>query len=555
MQYLNKSILAIILSLLSVVSLDAQIQQEKSIDSIFAKWNNTTSPGCGLGIIKDGKLILAKGYGMANLEHNIPNSASSVFRIGSTSKQFTAACITLLEQQGKLKFSQTLDEFFPEFPAYAKKITVRHLLNHTSGVRDYLTLTYLKSMGDNDYYEDKDIMDWLTSQEQLNFEPGDEFLYSNSGYWLLGQIVNKVSGMNMSAYAKKEIFDPLGMTQTQFYTDHTQIVKNRAAGYAPKRKGGFRIDMTTLGMIGDGGILTSINDIMRWDDAFYNSKVLNKDFWKKMTTKGKLNNGKEIRYAKGLMIGKRKGLNVIKHGGSFVGFRAELIRFPEQHFTVAIFANRADANPTRMANKIADIFLSNHYKKESIPKKKAKKKSKQAIKKIALEQIEGEYELQPNVVFEIKKVDDSLQVRQKWNGAKYFIKRTTGNSFEIPGQAGVTFSFSDLKKGGTQKAIVSQRGSEEVCKRVEPVDLSELNLKDYVGAYYSKELDITYTFILKEDQLYIQVKSDDPEPIQAIKKDQFIIGGLIFNFEREAGNVSKFMLEAGRVKDLKFIKK
>ena len=233
------------------------------VDSIFMDTDKLNHPGAALGIFKDGKIIYAKGYGYANLEYDIPISSTSVFRIASTSKQFTAACIVLLAQQGKLSLDTTLDTFFPAFPSYAKTITVRHLLNHTSGIRDYLVLASLSGLGDEDFYEDKDVMKWLINQEELNFKPGDEHLYSNSGYWLLGQIVQKVTETTMAEYAMKEIFKPLGMNNTHFHNDYTSIVKNRASGYYPTQEGGFQISMTTLNMIGDGGIFTTIEDLKK----------------------------------------------------------------------------------------------------------------------------------------------------------------------------------------------------------------------------------------------------------------------------------------------------
>ena len=370
----------------------AQIPEADQIDAVFKAWGNREVPGASLGIFKDGEILYSKGYGMANLEYNIPNDANSVFRIGSTSKQFTAACIVLLESEGKLSFDDPLSKFYPEFPEYAKKITVRHLLNHTSGIRDYLQLAYLKGYDDDTHYKDAEIMSWLVRQTSLNFEPGEEYLYSNSGYWLLGQIVEKASGSNMADYARNNIFRPLEMRDTHFHNYHNRIVKNRASGYAPHSSGAFMISMTTLDMIGDGGIFTSINDIKKWDDAYYNSEVLPADFWEKMTTQGVLNNGETIDYALGVFIEDYKGVKAIRHGGAFVGFRAELVRFPEHNLSIAVFANRADASPWDMADAVADILLKDVLKE---PEPDAVAEVETAIPAVIFEmdQMVGTYEI------------------------------------------------------------------------------------------------------------------------------------------------------------------
>jgi len=258
-----KVIFSLIVFSICTIGLSSQIKEQASIDSIFSEWNKINVPGCALGIIKDRELIYSKGYGLANMEYDIPNSISSVFRIGSTSKQFTAACIVILTQRGKLSFDDNLKSFFPDFPDYAEKIKIGHLLNHTSGIRDYLRLSYLKGLRDDDYFNDADIMNWLINQADLNFVSGEEFLYSNSGYWLLGQIVNIVSGQNMADFAQEAIFEPLEMFNTHFHNDNTQIVSNRASGYQPIGDDEYRISMTTLDGIGDGGIFTTINDIKK----------------------------------------------------------------------------------------------------------------------------------------------------------------------------------------------------------------------------------------------------------------------------------------------------
>lgn len=372
------------------------LSQRASIDSVFSRWDSPDTPGGTVGIIKEGKLVFAKGYGSANLDYNIPNESQTVYRIGSTSKQFTAACIVLLSQQGKLSLEDKLIKFFPDFPAYANDISIQHLLNHTSGIRDYLILSRLSGLSSDDHYTDQMVGKWLTNQEELNFNPGDEYLYSNSGYWLLGQIVKSVSGVSMAEYAEENIFIPLEMNHTHFHDDHKQIVKNRASGYRPSKQDGYSISMTTLDMIGDGGIFTTVEDLAKWDASFYGSKTLDRDFWTKMTQVGTLNNGEELTYACGLGVTTYKGLKTIQHAGSFVGYQAEMIRFPEAQFSVIVLANRADSNPTRMAYKVADLFLESEYEKEMSTKSINPDSAEEGFKPVSLtiEELigfEGEY--------------------------------------------------------------------------------------------------------------------------------------------------------------------
>lgn len=534
-----------------------QVENQASIDDVFAEWNTPNTPGASLGIIKDGVLVYAKGYGLANMEYDIPNSPSSVFRIGSTSKQFTAACIVLLAEQGKLELDNSLNQYFPNFPEYAKRITVRHLLNHTSGIRDYLMIASLKGYSDDTYYEDNDIMKWLVRQTDLNFEPGEEFLYSNSGYWLLGQIVEEVSTMNMAEFAEKEIFNPLGMTNTHFHNDHTQIVKNRASGYIPDSDESYQISMTTLGMIGDGGIFTTINDIKKWDDAYYNSEVLNKSFWGKMTEQGLLNNGEKIDYASGLFISEYKGLKTISHGGAFVGFRAEIVRFPEQRLSIAVFANRGDANPTKKAYEVADILLKDQFKEVQKSDTKAEVKLEATTPEVefSLEQIAGSYEIQPGAVVKMTVKDGTLNALQKWNDAAYDIVKSIGNTFEMPGQDGLSFTFSNLNDDKTQTLVVNQNGNETVCKRKEESEAINVKSEDYLGAFYSEELDVTYLLSQEGEALMIKVGSNDPIKLNATVLDQFTSGLGQVTFERKDDSVSGFSLDAGRVKNLKFKKK
>ena len=531
------------------------------VDAVFADTDKTNHPGAALGIFKDGEIIYAKGYGYANLEYDIPISSTSVFRIASTSKQFTAACIVLLAQQGKLSLDSTLDTFFPEFPSYAKTITVRHLLNHTSGIRDYLVLASLSGLGDEDFYTDEDVMKWLVHQEELNFKPGDEHLYSNSGYWLLGQIVQKVTGTSMADYAMKEIFKPLGMNNTHFHNDYTAIVKNRASGYYPTPYGGFQISMTTLNMIGDGGIFTTIEDLKKWDDAYYDSKILTEDFWKTMTTTTILNDGTANEYASGLEVGVYDGHKIISHGGAFVGFRAQKFQFPDDHFTVVVLANRGDANPNELASKVADLFLdpieitTPNEDEDAVVSNTAFAKAKPIQLPIAdLKKLEGSYWnadsktsrnltlVNDTLVYDrgsgrVTKMEPVSKNTFRWIGPDIPIKLTIDNpntpsgfTLEIPGQG--VFNY----------------------KKYEPLkQLTATQSQQYEGDYYSKELDVTYTFKKEDNGLTLYINGENLAPVVPIMKDKFNVAGyMTFDFTKDQ---QEFRASAGRVQNLRFVKK
>ncbi|MDA9774133.1 beta-lactamase family protein [Saprospiraceae bacterium] len=537
-----------------------QLSNSNSIDSIFSEWEKEGVPGCALGVMKDGKSIYSKGYGLANLEYDIQNSANTVFRIASTSKQFTAACIVLLEEQGKLSLDDNLYQFFPEFPDYAKNISIRHLLNHTSGIRDYLTISWLKGLGDNDYYEDKDVMKWLINQRELNFDPGDQFLYSNSGYWLLGQIVNKVAGMNMADFAKKEIFDPLNMASTHFHNNHNLIVKNRASGYIPIDENSFQISMTTLEMIGDGGIYTTINDIKKWDDSFYDSSVLSKAFWNKMTQKGLLNDGEVLDYAAGLGISEYKGLEKISHGGAFVGYRAELIRFPEQHLSIAVFANRGDANPTRMAHQVADILLAEDFKNatpETANMLEEKPQNFVKLKTSELKAFSGNYwNESSSLARKIYIKNDTLRYFRSETSESLLVPISKNEFKMLHVGSDVSVKFNTDKKGSKTMSF-SQNGSEpSISKEYEVKAYSKDELRDFEGDYYSKELDVNYELKLKNETLTLHINGIEISPTKVIMANLFSLEGYgIIQFSTDAsGSVSDLRLAAGRVKNLLFEK-
>ncbi len=353
--------------LLAITSAQAIGQQQRGqsdtrltarVDSLFMPWDRTDSPGCAVAVYRGSEIIHARGYGMASLEHGIAITPQTVFDIGSTSKQFAAMSIVLLAEKGVLSLDDDVRRFVPELPDYGSRITIRHLLTHTSGLRDYLTLWSLAGFDDADFTTGAEALDLIVRQRALNFRPGEQYLYSNSGFFLLSVIVERASGKSLAAYAHEHIFAPLGMRHTRFNNDHTAIIANRATGYSPRSDGGFAVDMSNYEQTGDGAVNTSVEDLLRWDENFYTAQVGGRRALEAMQTTAVLNDGSRLTYALGLRIEPYRGLPTVSHGGSWVGYRAELLRFPEQRFSVACLCNRSDANPSRLARRVADIYLA-----------------------------------------------------------------------------------------------------------------------------------------------------------------------------------------------------
>jgi CubicO group peptidase (beta-lactamase class C family) len=333
------------------------------VDALFEEWDRPDSPGAALGIVKDGRLIYARGYGMANLEYDIPITPQSVFRTGSVGKQFTAMCIAILAEAGKLSLDDDIRKHLPEMPVYERPITIRHLVHHTSGLRDYLVLQGLAGRVGDYYFTTEEGIELLSRQKGLNFLPGEKYLYSNSGYFLLGEIVARVSGSSLREFARKQIFEPLGMDHSHFHDDRYLVVRNRATGYAPTGDGAYRIATTQLEIVGDGSVFTTIEDYFKWDQNFFDNKLGRgtQALLDMVLTRGRLNAGTEIEYAFGLGIDSYRGVRRVAHSGSYMGYRANYTQFPDVRFSVIIHSNLSTFAPGSLAEKIADIYLEENF--------------------------------------------------------------------------------------------------------------------------------------------------------------------------------------------------
>ncbi len=391
--------------------------KSSQVDALFALWSQGNSPGVAVLVVKDGKVLHRKGYGLANLETKTFVTPETVFDLGSVGKQFTAIAIMMLAERGKLNYDDALSKFFPQFPLYAKKITIRHLLNHTAGLTEYDQLfiqsgkvdrDYESSFGQKDWLFEptsKDTLNLLARQKMLRFAPGDEWEYSNSGYVVLGQIVEKVSGKSLRQFLKETIFEPLGMKNTLVYDEIKPKIPNLAVSYmrAGNKLKGINTNALNL-MYGDGGINSSVDDLTKWYRAIDENRLVKSATVRMAFTSGKLNNGASVGYGFGWYVGNSLGLPRRIHAGTWMGFRNEVAYYPEQHFTALILSN--DGRFTRtdrsaVITHLAKIYLSD---KMTLP-------SAAQISPEILRQYAGKYELETGESFEISFENNALTVK------------------------------------------------------------------------------------------------------------------------------------------------
>jgi CubicO group peptidase (beta-lactamase class C family) len=352
----------ILLLLASLLSGQAHAQSSSTtarVDSIFARWNSRETPGCAVGVARNGSPVLTRSYGMADLERDVAATPTTIYEAGSVSKQFTATAIILLAHQGKLSLDDDIRKYVPEVPDYGTTIRIRNLLNHTSGIRDWGSVAAIAGWGRSvRTHTHAHVLDILSRQRALNFPPGEQYSYSNSGYNLLAVVVDRVSGMPFAEFSKKFIFEPLGMNSTQWRDDWTRIVKGRAIAYAA-RGNGFAIDNPIENVFGNGGLLTTVGDLLLWNENLNTGAKLGGKFYvDEMHHQGVLTSGQQIAYASGIQVGTFAGTKSVSHTGSTSGFRAFLARYPDQQVSVALLCNIGAVNPGTLGQQVARIFLA-----------------------------------------------------------------------------------------------------------------------------------------------------------------------------------------------------
>ncbi len=450
--------------------LAAQIRADTAamIDQVFASFNRSDAPGCSIGMDRNGSPLFRRGYGMASLESGAPMTEFSVVESGSVAKQFTAGAINYLALQGKLSLDDPIRKYLPELPDYGSPITIRMALNHTSGIRDMWTLFSLAGIepGTHLYTMDRALA-MVYRQKELNFAPNSAFLYSNSGFLLLAEVVKRVSGQSLAQFSEDVFFKPLGMTHTQWRDDWNRVVPGRVTAYGRTEQGGYQVDMPFMSVYGAGGLLTTVGDLLKWNEHLTHPTIGGQPWVDLMQQRGKLTDGKDIAYAAGLFVTEYRGEPEISHSGATGGYRTYLARWPARKLSLAVLCNVANANTIALGQQVADIFI----------------------------------------------------------GPKPAANQSTAES----------------RADSTRGAV--------------PVSVAELAA--LAGPYYSQELDVSYLITPSVGGLTVKFGERAPITLQPTAKDSFAGPmGLGLKFTRATtGRADGFVLGAGRVKNLRFVRR
>jgi CubicO group peptidase (beta-lactamase class C family) len=529
----------------------------KRIDSLFKKWDNNYSPGCAVGVISNDSLIFSKGYGMANLEYGIPNTPATIFHVASVSKQFTAFSIVLLARQGKLQLDDDIRKYLPWFPDLKEKITIRQLLNHTSGIRDQWQLLAISGTRLDDVITQDHIVRLLSRQRALNSKPGERYNYCNSGYTMLAEIVKSVTKQTLRQFTDSAIFKPLGMTNTHFHDDYTEIVKNRSYSYFRRDSAQFGNSVLSYSNMGATSLFTSVNDLSKWIMNFYTHKVGDQQDIDLLTQKGKLNNGKEIDYALGISIGNYRGWKLFTHGGADAGYRTWMGVFPDLKKGFVVFSNLGDFNAGGKAMDVAGLFIQDTTKGRPDARNDGKADSAKTILRdtVTIKKFTGEYITDQGMLIEFALNNNKLYARAY--GQSEVLKQEK-DTFAIVANPMVRFSFHIRQPGDTTVSAVFSPSATEVMKKISPVSLSAKQLETYTGTYYCPELDCKYGIALKDQKLVLTNSKYQDVPLTLAGPDHLLndnwwMGNLVVIRDNK-NQITGFEVNSGRVLHLRFDK-
>jgi len=521
----------------------------RQVDDILKPWNKPGSPGAAVAILKDGKVVFTKGYGLANLEYNVPITPASVFHVASESKQFVAFCIVLLAQEGKLSLSDDIRKHLSFVPRFDNTITIRHLVHHTSGLRDQWQLMAISGTRLDDVITQEHILKLVAEQKALNFTPGERHLYCNTGYTLLAEIVKQASGQSLRQYAEARIFKPLGMKNTHFHDDYTEVVKGRTYSYNPAPGDKFTNSVLSYSTVGATSLFTTVEDEARWLRNYETGQVGGPKALAQMQELGVLNGGKKLEYAFALNIDSYKGHQRIGHGGADAGFRSFAVRFPGEKLGIVLFSNAAHFDAYGTATKIADLFLTDQ---EETPAAAPARTPDASV----LAQYAGSYANPEGPPLRV--VVENGQLQMDGGFGRTPLEAVSDSLFTAwNGHLKVAFARGS-GKGAPSPALTLTTNEPARYTRYQPVKLTARELTAYTGTFESDELDERYQVVLAGDSLLLRHRKYADVPLQAVTREQFScphwwVGNILFA-RGGNGEVTGLEINHGRVLHLRFNK-
>lgn len=516
------------------------------VDSVFEDMATPETPGCALSIMREGQPVYMRGYGMANLEYDIPITPSSVFHVASVSKQFTTFAVSLLVADGEVAWEDDIRTYVPEVPEFREVITLRHLANHISGIRDQWNLLAMAGWRfEADVITQGDVLDITSRQTALNFPVGAEYLYSNTGFTLLAVVVERVSGQTLKEFTEERIFAPLGMMGTHFHDDHNTIVRDRAYAYAAVRGGGYRISIPDFDVVGATSLHTTAEDMAKWDRNFYTGEVGGRLLIDEMHRRGILRSGDTIGYALGLSHGTYRGLPTVGHGGADAGYRSNFLRFPEQATSVAVLCNFPTSNPGRLATQVADLVLEDEFPQE--PEVESVEDDPEAPDPVPLSpadhaRLEGFYIREDyDTPVSVREVNGVLYVG---GGRMYHL----GDWEFRPAGEDDTVRFWETPDG----SILTTGPDGKQYRRHPRIESDSVDHGEYVGHYWSDDLGVEYQVRSEDDRLVFWNRKVGTRSLTPQFRDGFSAGWSVIFTRDDQGRINGFTMSSGRVWKVRF---
>lgn len=546
----NTKLVTTVFCCLICAYLSAQNKYTSKINELLEKYESADAPGLSLNVISGKESIYAKGFGLANLDYNIKNSDTTIFSLASIGKQFTAAAVWVLVQKGKIQLDDDIRKYLPEFPEYQQPIKIKHLLNHTSGIRNYHALMALYGFDyDKTYYDNNTVFALACKQKGLSHLPGEKVVYSNTNYTLLALIIERVSGQNLNEFLKVNILNPLKMHATFVRVANGKTIKNKAVGYQ-KRNNEFIHDFSNQLSYGAGSMGSSVQDMAIWMQML-NEQILEfKPLAQFLKTTEVLNTGEKAKYARGIMIDTYKGYTVAGHSGYAFGGRSQLITISKKELGIVVLTNLQSINAPEIAYQILDILLADEETSKAIHPTDV------SFEPAKLDAFTGDYkEINSDMTIQIFVEKDTLKSEGSIGRRATSLLQFADNKFHRKNSPQVKYDFTPAS---THDMIILFGGTPFYFKRAVLIDSETVNNNDFVGSYFSEELDVTYHFFVENDVLKLSYKNNKNIHLHHVQLDEFGNNRrTLYRFTRDKENhiIGMLLYSEGTIKDIFFEKK